>query len=131
MIRSKNNFKYLSNGNVLHKKDNRRKKNVALERVKNSLNFSIVMGERKEAFFRILVLVVSGIVLGLWGYFVFALAIVNWFIAVFAGRRNKSVADLAEYWNTEHYKFDRYMTGVSNTRPFPFTDAERISKFKK
>ena len=30
----------------------------------------------------------------------------------------------------ESYRFYRYSSGVSNQRPFPFTNAERISKFK-
>ena len=89
------------------------------------------MSERKEAWFRIIVAIVSGIVLGVWKYFIFILGVLNWIIVVFSGKRNKGMAELSEPWNTEMYKFARYMTFVSNKRPFPFTDVERISKFKK
>jgi len=87
--------------------------------------------ERKEAWFRIIVLIVSGIILALWRYLILILAIINWFIVVFSGKRKKEIAEFCEYWNTEAYKFTRYLTLVSNTRPFPFTDLEKISKFQK
>jgi len=86
--------------------------------------------ERQEAWFRIVVFIVSGIILTIWRYLVVILLIVNWFITVFSGKRNKELAVFCEYWNTETYKFIRYMTFVSNKRPFPFTNMERISKFE-
>ena len=89
------------------------------------------MSERKEAWFRIIVLIVSGIILGVWKVLIVIFAIVNWLIVVFSGKRNKGMAELCEYWNTEIYKYIRYLTFVSNARPFPFSDAERISKFGK
>jgi Domain of unknown function (DUF4389) len=85
--------------------------------------------ERKEAWFRIIVGIISGVILGLWRYLIFFLAIVHWFIVVFSGKRNQDLASFSEYWNTETYKFIRYMTFVSNKRPFPFSDIERMSKF--
>ncbi len=87
--------------------------------------------ERKEAWFRIIVLIVSGVILGIWKALTQILAIVNWFITVFSGKRNKELADFCEYWNTEIYKFIRYITFVSNKRPFPFSNMERMSKFEK
>ncbi len=88
------------------------------------------LSERKEAWFRIIVAIVSGVVLGIWRYLTFILAIINWFIVIFSGKRNKELAMFCEYWNTELYKFVRYLTFVSNKRPFPFTTMERISRFK-
>lgn len=87
--------------------------------------------ERKEAWFRILVLIVTGIVLVLWRHLVFVLVIVNWFIAVFSGERNKDIAEFCEYWNTEVYKYVHYITFMSNERPFPFSKMQKIGKFKK
>jgi hypothetical protein len=87
--------------------------------------------ERKEGWFRIIVVIVSGIILGIWKSLIFILAIVNWLIVIFSGKRNKELADFCEYWNTEVYKFIRYMTFISNKRPFPFSSMERISKFEK
>ena len=88
------------------------------------------ISEKKEAWFRIIVGIVSGIILGVWRYLIFVLIIVNWFVVVFSGKRNKDIANLCEYWNTELYKYMRYLTFVSNERPFPFSSVERMSKFK-
>lgn len=88
------------------------------------------MSERKEAWFRIIVGIVSGIILGVWKALIIILGIVNWFIVIFSGKRNKELANFSEYWNTEIYKLIRYLTFVSNKRPFPFSVMERISKFE-
>jgi hypothetical protein len=85
--------------------------------------------ERKEAWFRIIVAIVSGIVLGLWKGLIQILVIIHWLVVVFSGKRNKDLALFCEYFNTEVYKFIRYMSFVSNKRPFPFTEIERMSKF--
>lgn len=87
--------------------------------------------ERKEAWMRILVAIVSGIILHFWGIVVGIVAIINWLIQIFSGKRNKSLAEFCEPWNTEMYKYIRYLTGVSNKRPFPFSDVERMSKFER
>lgn len=86
------------------------------------------INERKEAWFRIVVLIISGIILSVFSKLVWILSVINWFIVVFSGKRNKELAEFCEYWNTEKYKFIRYLTFVSNKRPFPFSKMERISK---
>ncbi len=87
--------------------------------------------ERKEAWMKILIAIVSGIILKFWGIVVFIAGIINWLIVVFSGKRNKNLAEFCEPWNTEMYKYARYLTGVSNKRPFPFSAIEKISKFEK
>ena len=87
--------------------------------------------ERKEAWLRILVFIISGIILDVWNILITILAVINWFIAVISGKRNRGLAMFCEYWNTEFYKFCRYMTFVTNSRPFPFSKMERMSKFEK
>ncbi len=86
--------------------------------------------ERKEAWFRIIVAIVTGIILELWEYLITAFAIINWFIVVFSGKRNRELAEFSEYFNTELYKYSRYLTFMSNKRPFPFSSLERISEFE-
>lgn len=90
------------------------------------------MSERKEAWMRILVLIISGIILGLWKGLIQILVIVNWFIVMFTKKRNKGVADFCEIWNTQMYVFLKYMTFVTNQRPFPFEGlTKNMSKFGK
>jgi hypothetical protein len=87
--------------------------------------------ERQEAWFRLVVFIVSGIILAVWRYLIYILIIINWLITVFSGKRHKELAIFSEHWNTEVYKFMRYMTFVSNKKPFPFSSMERLSKFDK
>jgi sorbitol-specific phosphotransferase system component IIC len=87
--------------------------------------------ERKEGWFRILALIISGIVLGVWAYLIWVIAIINFLITIFSGKRNKGLADFCEQWNTEYYRLIRYLTFVRNERPFPFTSlAKKISNVK-
>jgi hypothetical protein len=85
--------------------------------------------ERKEAWFRIIVAIISGIILKIWAGLVGIIVILHWLIVVFSGKRNKDLAMFCEYFNTASYMFMRYLTFVSNKRPFPFSRLERISKF--
>ena len=89
------------------------------------------MSERKEAWIRIIVLIISGIILKFWGIAVAISAILNWLVVIFSGRKNKSLTDFCNPWNNETYKYIRYLTFVSNTRPFPFSKSETIGKIDK
>lgn len=86
--------------------------------------------ERKEAWMRIPVAIVSGIVLGVWKAFVQILGIINFFIVLFKKKRNKQLAEMSEIWTTQFYTFERYMLFTSNFRPFPFNKLQKsMSKF--
>jgi len=87
--------------------------------------------EREEALFRILVFIVSGIITYVWAYLAYACMLINWLIALIRCQRSSELADFTEYWNTQIYRFWRYMSGVTNERPFPFTKLEKITFFKK
>jgi hypothetical protein len=90
------------------------------------------MGERKEILIRIFVAIISGIILGVWRWFILLIGIVNWVYTLFVGKRIKQISELSEIWNTQIYVFLRYMTLVTNERPFPFRNlTKNMSKFKK
>lgn len=90
------------------------------------------MSERKEAWMRIIVGIVSGIIIGVWKILVAVVGVLHWIIVVFSGKRNRGMSELCENWNTQKYIFIRYMVFLSNKRPFPFSNAEKpISKFEK
>jgi len=89
------------------------------------------MNERKETLMRLIVLVISGIILAVWRYLIFALIILNFFWSLISGKRLKEPAEMSEIWNTQIYIFLRYITFVTNERPFPFKNlTKNISKFK-
>jgi hypothetical protein len=88
--------------------------------------------ERKEAWMRIVVLIVSGIILGLWKALIQIITLVNWIIVIFSGKRSKELAEFSEIWNTQVYVYLRYMTFVTNRRPFPFNSLDKsMSKYGK
>ena len=90
------------------------------------------MGERVEALLRIVVGLVSGFILTIWKILIIIIGIINWIIVIFSGKRNKKLAEISEIWNTQTYSYLRYMTFVSNKRPFPFDAiAKSLSKFGK
>ena len=87
--------------------------------------------ERKEAWMRLLVFVVTGIILYFWGILSCVLMIINWLIMVFAGKRNQQISEFIEIWNSTMYSFIGYISGMSNNRPFPFNKLNLLGKFKK
>jgi hypothetical protein len=88
-------------------------------------------GERVESLFRIIVLVVTGIVLYLWSYVAYFTIFINWLFALIVGRRSKDLGEFNEYWASAVYEFSRYISGVTNKRPFPFTELKKFGKFEK
>jgi len=90
-----------------------------------------VFSERKEILWRVLIGIVSGIILAIWRYLVFVITLFNWIYVLFKNKRLKEVAEFCEIWNTQAYVYVRYLTMVSNKRPFPFNGLEKnISKFE-
>lgn len=90
------------------------------------------MSERTEALLRIVIVIVSGIILGIWKGIVQIVAIIHFFIVLFTNKRNKGLAEFCEIWNTQTYIFLRYMTFVNNKRPFPFAELEKnMSSYQK
>ena len=84
------------------------------------------MSERTEAWMRIVVAIVSGIILGLWKIAVQVVSIIHWFYVVFLGKRNRDLAEFCNSWNTQIYRYIRYMTFATNTRPFPFSEMGKV-----
>ena len=90
------------------------------------------MSERKEALMRVVVLFISGIILMLWRMLIKFLIVVHWVLVLVTNKKNKDLATFCEIWNTQIYIFLRYITFVTNNRPFPFTPlSKNMSKFKK
>lgn len=87
--------------------------------------------ERREAWMRIPVFIISGIILAVWRYLIYVFAIINFINTIFTGRRIKDISDMSEIWNTQLYIFFRYITFVCNVRPFPFEKlTKNFSEFK-
>jgi len=84
------------------------------------------MTERKEACMRIVVGIVSGIIIGLWKVAVEVISIFHWFYVLFTNKRSKGIAEFCNVWTTQAYRFIRYMTFTTNSRPFPFSELGNV-----
>ncbi len=94
--------------------------------------FKRKVNERWEAVVRIPVALISGLILGLWKIVVEFVLVVHWFVVVITGKRNVDLAEFANAWITEYYKFVRYINFTTNERPFPFTPRHKnMETFKK
>ena len=80
------------------------------------------MSERIEILWRILIGIVSGIILHLWKIVICIVAVVHLIYVLITGKRNKEMAQFCNRWNTQAYKYIRYMTFAANERLFPFTN---------
>jgi len=88
--------------------------------------------ERLEALMRIAVLIISGLILVVWRFFVYIFIIINLIYTLIAGKRFRYLAELSEVWNTQWYVFQKYIIFLDNRRPFPFGRIrDNIDDFKK
>jgi len=89
------------------------------------------VNESSEAWMRIPIAIVSGIILEAWSALVAVLWVVNFFTALFRSERHKEIANFCEIWNTQQYTFFRYVLFLSNERPFPFNKMTKsLNKFE-
>ena len=84
--------------------------------------------ERKEAWMRIPVCIVSGFILEVWGFFILIFSLVQLILVVIEGKRNKEFLSLCKNYVAQVYVFAKYITFISDDRPFPFGD---LAKFEK
>ena len=81
--------------------------------------------ERKEAWMRIPVAIVSGIIMEVWGFFIFCFAIAQLVLILIKGKKEKELLEMCNVYLTQIYHFVRYITFISNERPFPFGDLRK------
>ena len=73
-----------------------------------------------EAWMRIPIGIVSGVIIYIWAYLILVFFIINLVYKIFTGKRIDELAEMSEAWNTQCYYFTRYMTFCTDERPFPF-----------
>jgi len=81
--------------------------------------------ERKEAWFRILVAIISGVIFYLWWYVTAFLIILNWIYTIFSGKHSTSISNFCNTWVEEAKRFLSYMVFYTDERPFPFTSMKK------
>ena len=78
------------------------------------------MDERKEGLLRILIAIVSGMIFYFWGWLIFILTIINLIYVFISKMKIKEFEIFCEEFSKELNMFIRYITFISNERPFPF-----------
>jgi len=81
--------------------------------------------ERTEALMRIVVGIVSGVIFYVWGFFIFCFAIAQLVIVLVEGKKNKDLLKMSGVYLIQLYTFVKYITFISNERPFPFEDLKK------
>jgi len=80
----------------------------------------VLKSKRKEAWMRIPVGIISGVVMYVWFCLIALFFVINFVYGIFSGKKLKDLSNMSEDWNTQNYFFMRYMTFCSDERPFPF-----------
>jgi len=81
--------------------------------------------ENREVWMRIPVFIVSGVILHVWGFFIFCFAIAQFVLILIEKKRNKELLKMCNIYLIQLYIFVKYVTFLSEKRPFPFGDLEK------
>ncbi len=84
-----------------------------------------------EVWMRIPVFIISGIILYVWGFFIFCIAIAQFVLILLKGNREKEVLTMSNIYLVQLHIFIRYVTFLSDKRPFPFGELEKEIKKEK
>jgi len=75
---------------------------------------------KKELWMRIPVFILSGFILYVWGFFVLIFSLVQLVVLLTEGKKEKEFSHISSMFSNQIYIFFKYLTFLSNERPFPF-----------
>jgi len=84
--------------------------------------------KKREAWMRIPVFIISGFILHIWGFFIFCFALVQFILILIKNKKEKELSKMCGVYLIQLYVFVRYVTFLSDKRPFPFEDLEKEIK---
>ncbi len=84
-----------------------------------------------EVWMRIPVFIISGIILYVWGFFIFCFTIAQFVLILLKGKREKELLKMSNIYLVQLHIFIRYVTFLSDKRPFPFGELEKEIKKEK
>lgn len=87
--------------------------------------------EKREAWMRIPVFIVSGFILEVWGFFIFCFAIAQLILVLVKDKKESELLRMSNVYLIQIYTFVKYITFLSNKRPFPFGELEKEIKKEK
>ncbi|MCK9568338.1 DUF4389 domain-containing protein [Candidatus Pacearchaeota archaeon] len=80
---------------------------------------------KRELWMRIPVFILSGMILHVWGFFVLIFSLVQLVLLLVESKKEREFTHISSMFSNQIYIFFKYITFLSNERPFPF------SKIKK
>jgi hypothetical protein len=87
--------------------------------------------KKKEVWMRIPIFIVSGIILHIWGFFIFIFALVQLILILAKNKKEKELLKMCNVYLIQLYIFMKYVTFLSDNRPFPFGElGKEIEKDK-
>jgi Domain of unknown function (DUF4389) len=87
--------------------------------------------EKRETLLRIPIAIISGAILEVWGFFIFCFAIAQFALMLAEGKKNKEILKMCKVYLMQLYCFVKYITFISDDRPFPFGDLKKSVEEKK
>lgn len=81
--------------------------------------------EKKEVWMRIPIFIVSGFILHVWGFFIAIFALVQFILILVEKKKNKEILRMCGVYLVQIYIFVKYVTFLSDKRPFPFGELEK------
>jgi hypothetical protein len=87
--------------------------------------------EKKEVWMRIPIFIVSGIILHVWGFFIFCFALAQFVLILAKDKKEEELSRMCNIYLIQLYIFVKYVTFLSDKRPFPFGELEKEIKEKK
>jgi hypothetical protein len=81
--------------------------------------------EKREAWMRVPIFIVSGIILHVWGCFILIFALVQLILILSKNKNNKKLLKMCYVYLIQLYVFVKYITFLSDKRPFPFGELEK------
>ena len=75
---------------------------------------------KKEIWMRIPVFILLGVILYVWGFFILIFSLVQLVVLLTEGKKEKEFSHISSMFSNQIYIFFKYITFLSNERPFPF-----------
>ena len=81
--------------------------------------------ETRGVLMRIPIFIVSGFILNIWGFFICIFSLVQLILILVEKKSNKELLRMCNVYIIQLYIFAKYVTFLSDKRPFPFGDLEK------
>jgi len=83
------------------------------------------MKDKKDIWMRIPIFIVSGAILHVWAFFILIFSLVQLVLLLLGNKKEKELSKMSSMFCDQAYCFFRYITFMSEEKPFPFGQIKR------